>query len=205
MNVIFLTMVQLPSLSGRGIYVDLLRHFSRQGHNVYVVFPRERRQGEPTEAFEADGAHFLGVRTLNLIKTNVVEKGIGQVRVESQFKQAIRKYWGKEKFDLILYSTPPITLMGAVKYLKDKNPQAKSYLLLKDIFPQNAVDIDMMSTTGPKGIMYKFFRRKEKALYRVSDYIGCMSPANVEFVLKHNPEIAPSKVEVAPNSLEVEA
>lgn len=203
MNVIFLTMVQMPSLSGRGIYVDLLRHFSRQGHNVYVVFPRERRQGEPTEAFEADGTHFLGVRTLNLTKTNVVEKGIGQVRVEGQFKQAIRKYWGKEKFDLILYSTPPITLMGAVKYLKDKNPQAKSYLLLKDIFPQNAVDIGMMSTTGPKGLLYKFFRRKEKALYRVSDYIGCMSPANVEFVLKHNPEIAPSKVEVAPNSLEL--
>lgn len=203
MNVIFLTMVQMPSLSGRGIYIDLLRYFSNQGHNVYVVFPRERRQGKPTEVFEADGAHFLGVQTLNLTKTNVVEKGIGQVRVESQFKSAIRRFWGKEKFDLILYSTPPITLMGAVKYLKDKNPQAKSYLLLKDIFPQNAVDIGMMSTTGPKGLLYKFFRRKEKALYRVSDYIGCMSPANVEFVLKHNPEIAPSKVEVAPNSLEL--
>lgn len=196
-------MVQMPSLSGRGIYVDLLRHFSKQGHNVDVVFPRERRQGKPTEVFETDGAHFLGVQTLNLTKTNVVEKGIGQVRVEGQFRSAIRKFWGKEKFDLILYSTPPITLMGAVKDLKDRNPQAKSYLLLKDIFPQNAVDIGMMSTSGPKGILFKFFRRKEKALYRVSDYIGCMSPANVEFVLKHNPEVAPFKVEVAPNSIEL--
>lgn len=203
MNVIFLTMVQMPSLSGRGIYVDLLRHFSNQGHNVYVVFPRERRLGKPTETFEADGAHFLGVRTLNLTKTNVVEKGVGQVLVESQFKQAIRKFWGNEHFDLILYSTPPITLMGAVKYLKEHNPQAKSYLLLKDIFPQNAVDLGMMLTSGPKGILYKFFRRKEKDLYRVSDYIGCMSPANVEFVLKHNSEVDPSKVEVAPNSIEL--
>ena len=144
MNVIFLTMVQMPSLSSRGIYQDLLRHFVAQGHKVYVVFPRERRQGTPTEVFEQDGAHFLGVRTMNLTKTNVAEKGIGQVRVEGQFKSAIRKFWANEQFNLILYSTPPITLMGTVKYLKGCNPQAKSYLLLKDIFPQNAVDIGMM-------------------------------------------------------------
>lgn len=219
MNVIFLTMVQMPSLLGRGIYTDLLRHFSKQGHNVYVVFPRERRQGKPTEIFESDGTHFLGVQTLNLTKTNVVEKGIGQVRVESQFKSAIRKFWGKEKFDLILYSTPPITLMGAVKYLKDRNPQAMSYLLLKDIFPQNAVDIGMMPGKGYRlqvidyrswidlfeYQLYKYFRMKEKELYAISDYIGCMSPANVEFVLKHNPEVDSSKVEVAPNSLELNA
>lgn len=203
MNVIFLTMVQMSSLSERGIYQDLLRYFVTQGHKVHVVFPRERRQGKPSESFEADGAKFLGVRTLNLTKTNVVEKGVGQVRVESQFKQAIRKFWADEHFDLILYSTPPITLMGAVKYLKEKNPQAKSYLLLKDIFPQNAVDLGMISTAGPKGILYRFFRNKEKALYKVSDFIGCMSPANVEFVLKHNPEVPAEKVEVAPNSVEL--
>lgn len=203
MNVVFLTMVQMPSLKDRGIYQDLLRFFANQGHNVYVVFPRERRQGKPTEAYVSNGVHFLGVRTLNLTKTNVVEKGVGQVRVESQFTSAIHKFWGKKKFDLILYSTPPITLMGTVKYLKERNPQAKSYLLLKDIFPQNAVDLGMMSTSGPKGILYRFFRKKEKALYKTSDFIGCMSPANVEFVLKHNPEVAPSKVEVAPNSLEL--
>lgn len=193
----------MSSLSVRGIYQDLLRYFVQQGHKVYVVFPRERRNGKPTEVFESEGAHFLGVRTMNLTKTNVVEKGVGQVRVEGQFKNAIRKFWPNEYFDLILYSTPPITLMGAVKYLKVRNPQAKSYLLLKDIFPQNAVDIGMMSTIGPKGFLYRFFRRKEKDLYKVSDFIGCMSPANVEFVLKHNPEIAPERVEVAPNSVEL--
>lgn len=204
MNVIFLTMVQMPSLSGRGIYVDLLRHFYNQGHNVYVVFPRERRQGKTTETFEVDGAHFLGVRTLNLQKSSIVEKGVGQVLVEGQFKRAIRKFWGNKHFDLILYSTPPITLMGTIKYLKEHIPQAKSYLLLKDIFPQNAVDVGMMSITGPKGILYRFFRSKEKALYKVSDFIGCMSPANVEFVLKHNPEVPVEKVEVAPNSVELQ-
>lgn len=203
MNVVFLTMVHMPSLSTRGIYQDLLRFFVKQGHKVYVVFPRERRLGKPTEAFESGGAHFIGVRTLNLTKSSVVEKGVGQLMVENQFRRAIRTYWGNEIFDLILYSTPPITLMGAVKYLKDRNPQAASYLLLKDIFPQNALDIGMMSTSGLKGILYSFFRRKEKALYRISDYIGCMSPANVEFLKNHNPYIPSSHIEVAPNSIEM--
>ena len=88
-----------------------------------------------------------------------------------------------------------------VKYLKKANPGAVSYLQLKDIFPQNAVDIGMMQTAGVKGLLYKFFRRKETKLYQYSDYIGCMSPANVEYVLKHNPEVSAERVEVAPNSV----
>ena len=61
----------------------------------------------------------------------------------------------------------------------------------------------MMSKTGVQGVLYRFFRKKEKKLYALSDFIGCMSPANVEYVLKHNPEIEANRVEVAPNSVEL--
>lgn len=203
MNIIFLTMSQVTDIEARHIYTDLLRKFRNEGNNIYIVLPRERRSGLQTELYEQNGVHFLGVRTLNLQKTNVVEKGLGQVLVEKQYKAAIKKHLSDVKFDLILYSTPPITFPKVISFLKSNNPQAKTYLLLKDIFPQNAVDIGMMSTTGLKGILYRFFRRKEKKLYALSDFIGCMSPANVEYVLKHNPEIAPDRVEVAPNSLEL--
>lgn len=196
-------MVPLPSLTQRGIYSDLLRCFVTEGHKVYAVFPRERRMGKGTEAYDNEGAKFLAVKTLNLRKSSILEKGVGQILVERQFKQAVKKFWSNEKFDLILYSTPPITLTGAIKYLKRKNPNAKSYLLLKDIFPQNAVDIGMMTKNGLKGFLYSYFRRKEKKLYTISDFIGCMSSANMEYVLKHNIEVAPEKVEVAPNSVEL--
>ena len=202
MNVIFLTMSYLTELDTHHIYVDLMRKFRDEGHEIYIVTPRERRLGENTRLYESCGVHFLGVKTLNLQKTNVIEKGIGQVRVESLFKKAIKQYIGDVSFDLILYSTPPITLMGVVKYLKKKNPKAIAYLMLKDIFPQNAVDIGMMSKTGVKGFLYKHFRKQEKELYKVSDYIGCMSPANVKYVIEHNPEVNPAKVELAPNSFE---
>jgi hypothetical protein len=41
-------------------------------------------------------------------------------------------------------------------------------------------------------------------MYELSDYIGCMSPANVDFLLKHNPEIDAKRVEVAPNSIDLD-
>lgn len=200
MNIIFLTMSTLWDFETYGIHMNLMRKFHAEGHEVYIVTPRERRTGEKTQLYESGGIHFLGVKTLNLQKTNVIEKGVGQVMVESLFKKAIKRYLCNVKFDLILYSTHPITFTKVIRYLKGANPMAKTYLLLKDIFPQNAVDLGMMSKKGVKGLLYKYFRKQEKQLYEVSDFIGCMSPANVKYVLSHNPEIAPSKVEVAPNS-----
>lgn len=48
------------------------------------------------------------------------------------------------------------------------------------------------------------FRRKEKRLYQISDYIGCTSPGNIEFVLKHNKEVVASKLNICPNSVELQ-
>lgn len=200
MNIIFLTLVRIADIEDSGIYHDLMRKFRDEGHKVYIVSPSERRLGLETSLTEKGGVHLLNVKTLNIVKTNIVEKGLGTLLLESQFKKAIKKHLNGVKFDLITYSTPPITLTNVVKYLKKKNPNAKTYLQLKDIFPQNAVDIGMFSASSP---FYKFFRKKEKDLYKTSDYIGCMSPANVEFVLKHNPEITADRVEVAPNSVEL--
>lgn len=201
MNLLFLTMSRMTDVRTPGIYTDLMRKFREEGHEVYVVSPCERRLHLPTCLKEEDGVHLLSVKTLNVQKTNVIEKGIGQVSMERLYRKAIQKHFRGVDFDLILYSTPPITLVNVIRYLKKRNPAAKTYLLLKDIFPQNAVDLGMLATSGPKSLLYRSFRRKEKELYRISDAIGCMSPANVEYVRRHNPEIAPEKVEVAPNSV----
>lgn len=204
MNILFLTMSSgLRNVEASGIYTDLVRKFRNNGHDVYIIAPNERRSGRKTELIDENGVHFLGVRTLNLTKTNVIEKGIGQVLMEYQFTSALKRYWGHVCFDIIMYSTPPITFTKVIQYTKRKSPNALTYLLLKDIFPQNAVDIGMLSKSGIKGILYRSFRQKEKTLYKISDHIGCMSPANVKYVIEHNPEIDPTKVEVAPNSNDI--
>lgn len=201
MNILFLTIGRMESIEAHGIYPDLLREFKNQGHKVYIVSARERRIGLKTELIKQNNVSILYVRIGNITKCKLLEKGIATILINYQYKSAIKKYFSNVKFDLILYSTPPITLVDAVKYVKWRD-EAITYLLLKDIFPQNAVDIKILKNTGIASIIYKYFRIKEKQLYSLSDHIGCMSKANVEYILKHNKEVHENKVEVCPNCVE---
>ena len=203
MNVLFMTIGKMDNVEEHTIYCDLLRYFRDAGHSVYTISPYEKRTGLQTAYEEKNGIHMLHVRTGNVTgMVSLIEKGLAQLSIEPIFIKAIKKYYSNVKFDLVMYSTPPITFCNAIEYVRRRD-NAKTYLLLKDIFPQNAVDIGMMSKSGIKGILYKFFRNKEKKLYGLSDYIGCMSPANVEYVKQNNPEIDEYKVEVCPNCIEV--
>lgn len=201
MNVLFLGLGKYLSVSGRGIYLDLMRVFRSHGHHVCIVGSMESGKDAYTLQ-EEDGAFLLRVRTGRIVKTNLIEKGINTLLVEPRYIKAIDACFRDVKFDLVLYPTPPITFLNVVKHIK-KRDGAVSYLMLKDIFPQNAVDLGMMKKSGPKSVMYSWFRQKEKNLYAVSDHIGCMSQANVEYLLKHNPEIPSDKVGICPNSTDI--
>lgn len=202
MKVLFLTLLDFSTIDENGIYTDLMREFVKDGHDIYIVSPTEKRKNEPTRLIDNGKVKILKLQIGNIQKTNLLQKGVSTLMLESKFKLGIQKYFSDVRFDLILYSTPPITLQKTVEFVKLRD-QAKTYLLLKDIFPQNAVDLRMLKTSGINSLVYKFFRDKEKRLYKISDYIGCMSNANVEFLLKQNPYISNEIVEVCPNSIEL--
>ena len=208
MEILFITLLNIINIDEHNIYSDLMRELAKNGNNVTIVSPIERRFKQKTQiiSYENSGdwhenVRILKVKTGNVQKTNIIEKGISTILLESKITRAIKKYLKNDRFDLVLYSTPPITLVKPITFIK-KRDDAKTYLMLKDIFPQNAVDLGMLKTHGLKGILYKFFRKKEKKLYAISDKIGCMSQANVDYILKHNSEINPKKVEIFPNCIE---
>lgn len=198
MRLLFLTMADMGNMSDRGIYTDLLREFRKRGDEVCVVCPSERRHGNLTRLATEEGISVLRVRTGNLIKVGMAEKAVSTILVERQFTSAIARYFGEITFDLVLYSTPPVTFDRVVRYIKRRDG-CRSYLLLKDIFPQNAVDLGMIKRGG---LAWCYFRAREKQLYALSDSIGCMSPANVRYLLAHNQQIPAEKVEECPNSIE---
>lgn len=202
MNILFISISALSNLEGQGISPDLIRELKNAGHNLYVVASSERRNKKPTTLTEESDCKVLRVKIGNNKNTNIIEKGITNLLLPYNYTAAIKKYFKGIKFDAVLYPTPPVTQFKTVKYIK-KRDNAKTYLLLKDIFPQNAVDIGMMRKSGLKSIIYKTFKKKEEALYKLSDYIGCMSQANVDFIIKHNPYINPEKVHICPNAIEV--
>lgn len=202
MNVLFLTLVNIYDINEHNIYTDLLREFAKRDHKVFILSPTERRNKEKTKKIKLPNCTILKPRIGNIQKANLIEKGITTITLERKIKKAIKEHFFNVKFDLVLYSTPPITMTNAIKYIK-KRDRAKTYLLLKDIFPQNSVDLGLLNTSGLKSLIYRYFRKKEKKLYALSDRIGCMSPANVDYILKHNPEIRPEIVEVCPNCIDI--
>ena len=199
MNILYLTIVKIRDLGTDYIYSDLMNQFIDHGHNVYIIGPVEKKEKKKSFQKKGKGYEILGVNIGNYYNTGTIEKGITIVTMEYSYQKAIKHFWSNVEFDLILYSTPPITFNRLIKYYKNKG--VPTYLMLKDIFPQNAVDIGLMTKSGSKGVIYNYFRSQEKELYKLSDTIGCMSEANIKYVLRNNPEINSSKVEICPNAV----
>jgi glycosyltransferase involved in cell wall biosynthesis len=190
--------IAYPLPKENNIYSDLMQEFVRNGHKVFIACSNEKRNNMKTALREDEGINVLRILTGNITgNVNLFEKGISTVALENKFIKAIKAFYYNIKFDLILYSTPPITLVHAVEYFK-KRDNANTYLLLKDIFPQNAVDIGLLKN---RSILHRYFRNKEKNLYDLSDFIGCMSQANVDYVLQNNHYVNSQKVEECPNSI----
>ena len=144
MNILFLSIsTAVSDICNRGIYPELVNFFREKGHKMFVVCPSERRFGEKTSLKTKENIKILSVSTLNITKSSFIEKGIATILIDYQFRKAIEKYFFTVEFDLILYATPPISFNATIKKLKKKN-NCKTYLMLKDIFPQNAVDLGLI-------------------------------------------------------------
>lgn len=201
MNILFLTLLDFSSIDENGIYTDLMREFERNGHNLFIVSPSESRKGLATQVINNGSVRILKLKVGNIQKTNLFEKGISTLTLEAKFLLGIQKYFNTVKFDIVLYATPPITFQRTVEFIKNRDG-AKTYLMLKDIFPQNAVDLGMLKKSGLGSLVYQYFRQKEVRLYQVSDYIGCMSKANVDYLVNNNLYLDATCIEECPNSIE---
>lgn len=185
--------------NGSTIYTDLAEALVANGHYMTVVVAEEKKHTNKTYITKERRCEVLRVRTGNYYDVSFLKKGITFVTMEYIIKLAIKKHLKQNSYDVVLFESPPVTNAGIVKYAK-KLFKAKSYLMLKDIFPQNAVDIGVIKNNS---LIYKFFHLKEKSLYKHADIIGTMSQGNRNYVLKHNLEVNPEKVEIFPNTKKI--
>ncbi|MCR5222964.1 MAG: glycosyltransferase family 4 protein [Lachnospiraceae bacterium] len=199
MKILYLTMSKIE-LHKQGIYSDLINALSDAGHEVSLVQVCEPKDAERTVLLREGRVLILKVKVGELFGVNFIKKGINTVKIAPVLKRALRTYLPDARFDLVLYATPPITFSSVVKFAKSRYGCA-SFLMLKDIFPQNAVDIGLFSAKSP---IRAYFRHREKALYDLSDTIGCMSEKNRDYLLEHDPWIDPGKILLFPNTQRVD-
>lgn len=177
------------------IYTDLAEELIHSGHKVTVVAADERKNGGTTRIEKERGCCVLRVKTGNMYNVGYIEKGISLISLTYLMNLAIFRFLRKNKYDLILFEAPPVTLSGVVRYSKNLF-HCPSFLMMKDIFPQNAIDIGIMNS---KSFTYKYFKNEERKLYDVADNIGCMSKANMKYLEKHS-NVSSEKLSLFPNT-----
>jgi len=181
---------------GDTIYTDLAEALHVAEHEITVAVSEQTRNRRTAVLCRERDLDVLRIVTGNYYDVGLIEKGITTLRIPIAMRRGIIKFLGKHIFDMILFESPPVTNVSLVSWAK-KQFKCPAYLMLKDIFPQNAVDLGVIKKGG---ILYAYFCHKEKKLYRTADFIGCMSDANRKYLLDHNCWLNPDKVELFPNT-----
>lgn len=182
MNILYITSVFPRPKEGATIYTDLACGLSAAGHRLTVLVADEHKSKQNSAFVSERGLTVLRVRTGRIYNVGLLEKGISTVTLNLFLKRAVHRHLKDASFDLILFETPPISTCKTVAYAK-KRFRADVFLMLKDIFPQNGVDLGLYKKGG---LIYRYFRMQEKKLYRTADRIGCMSEANMVYIRKHS-------------------
>ena len=211
MKILFLT-IGLPDMSkGGGFYADLIQEMSNSGIEVTALSPTLPHQ--VSGLYQEGTCRVLRINVPFLKKnTSLIRKGIGSLALNPCYIWAYNKYLAKEKFDYVFLPTPPPTMVEVAKVIK-KVSGAKLYVILRDIQPEcgdrrevsesvlkrHDVYDECKNPFGINGLVYKYLYRKSQQLYRLADFIGCMSPGNMEFVKKIAPYVEDSKNVLLPN------
>jgi glycosyltransferase involved in cell wall biosynthesis len=196
MNILFIT-IAWPASGERNLFSDLMDEFVLEGHNVYVIGASDSGTYPDAGLVKENGINVLRIQCGRIRKTSHFRKMVSLSTLGIKIFKAVKQYYWQTDIDIIICPTPPITLSYVYRRLKRKY-KAAFYLLLKDIWPQGSVDHHVFHKHS---IPWLYFRGHEIRIYKTADYIGCMSPAGVKYILSKNKYIAESKVEVCPNCI----
>lgn len=154
---------------------DLALEFRRRDHEVTVLTPSDRISAD-LEIVTEDGLKVVRVRSRKIKGASKVFRATEEMRLSSLTWRRARRFLLAHPADLIVFYSPTIFWGALVKRLKSLW-RCAAYLILRDIFPAWAVDAGLLR----KGLVYRFFRRKEIQQYEVADRIAVQSPANLSY------------------------
>lgn len=183
MNFAFIIDDYLPLSTrvGAKMFHELALEFQKLGHQVTVITP----DTTITDRFEKDsidGIEIWRFKSGKLKDVGKIQRAINETLLSFRAKQAIKHKSCSKNFDGIIYYSPSIFFSGLVSFLKKQN-QCKSYLVLRDLFPQWVIDAKMIKQDS---LIAKYFRFFERLSYKQASQIGLMSEKNIDVFQLHH-------------------
>lgn len=152
---------------------DLSREFIAQGHELTVMLPSADID-QPWQMEEMDGARVLRLKSPKIKDINYIRRTMSEFVMPFSMRSNLYKSpLAKEQWDGVVWYAPSIFHGPLVNSLK-KASGCKSYLIIRDIFPEWAVDMGLMG----RGLPYRIFDAVARYQYSVADVIGIQTPGN---------------------------
>jgi glycosyltransferase involved in cell wall biosynthesis len=166
-------------ISGAVQMRDLVREFAAQGHEPTVIVPAATL-AEPWKLEKSNGVTVLRVRTPPTKDVNYVRRTLNEMRLPYALLRGMQAAGILlSGWEGVVWYSPTIFLGPIVKRIK-RASGCRSYLILRDIFPEWAVDMGLMG----RGLPYRFFKWIEAGQYAAADTIGVQCEANLAYLAK---------------------
>ena len=159
---------------------ELACEFISQGHEVTVITPSPELT-QKIEVSMLDGVTVCRFKSGEIKNVGKVKRAINETLLSYYAWKSFSSYLQENKHDIIVYYSPSIFWGGLVYKLK-KIWDVPSYLILRDLFPQWAIDQKLIREGS---MIEKYFRFFEKRNYNAADTIGLMSKNNLEWFKKN--------------------
>lgn len=155
---------------------ELANELKNTGHHPILIAPGLPKQKFKLDKTTIDGIEYWKFKSGKLRGQGKLKRAINESLLSYKAWTAIKPELKQINFDLVIYYSPSIFFGSLVLNIK-KACSASSYLVLRDNFPQWAVDEGLIPENS---LIEKYFRYFERINYEAADHIGLMSPKNQE-------------------------
>ncbi len=187
MNICIIIDDYLPESNkiGAKMMHELAVEFITLGHSVTVITPAPGLK-EKFEVSILDGVTVCRFRSGTIKNVSKITRAVNETLLSFRAWRSLNQYLKQQPQDIIIYYSPSI-FWGILVFKLKKLWRAKSYLILRDFFPQWVIDNGMLSRYSPITLYFRFF---EWLNYIAADKIGIQSQKNIEWfrlqVLSHS-------------------
>lgn len=163
------------------MFHELALEFVEQGHSVTVVTPLGI-DSVSHKVFYLDGVEVWGFKCGNVKAESKVRRALNETFMSVAAWLRLRTYFSERKFDAIVSYSPSIFFGPLIFRLKKLN-RCPVYLVLRDLFPQWAVDAEIIREGS---LIERYFRFFEQLSYKQASRIGLMSEKNLALFKVHH-------------------
>ena len=157
---------------------DLSQQFAALGHQPVMIVPASLVSQKPWTVETHGDIEVLRLAAPPTRGPSLIRRGLAEMWLPFAMLRNMRKSpFASTKWDLIVWYSPPI-FFGPLIWALRRMSGGHTYLILRDIFPEWAVDLGLVR----RGVVYLGLKAIAAFQYTVADVIGVQTPSNLVYL-----------------------